>query len=224
MQTFKELVYMVMDELKLYSDDTSFTEDHIIFLLTKYRAFLLKQRYYDIRKVIPESNYQDICLELEEIPIIDGISDNGGVSLRSIEKVPLLLTFGIKRVYTDSYYKGEITYITKDRMRYTGYNKYLYNIVYCSISSDERLHFKFSDEEFKSVRNIHLYGLFQDCAQASEFQCDKECDLLDRVFPIEDSLVQPLIELTVKELAGAEYRPEDKQNDANDNLSEVNVK
>ena len=33
MQTFRELVYMVMDELKLYSDDSNFTEDHIIMLL-----------------------------------------------------------------------------------------------------------------------------------------------------------------------------------------------
>ena len=48
MQTFRELVYMVMDELKLYSDDSNFTEDHIIMLLVKYRAFLLKQQYQKV--------------------------------------------------------------------------------------------------------------------------------------------------------------------------------
>jgi hypothetical protein len=42
MSTFRDIVYMIMDELKLSSDDSYYTEDHIIFLISKYRAFLLK--------------------------------------------------------------------------------------------------------------------------------------------------------------------------------------
>lgn len=224
MQTFRELVYMVMDEVKLYSDDSNFTEDHIIFLLTKYRAFLLKQRYSDIRKIIPESNYQDICLELVEVPEVGDIANEGDILLKSKDKVPFLMTIGLKRVYTDSYYKGEITFISKNRMRYTGYNKYLTNIVYCSVGSDGHLYFKFNNKEFLKAGNIHLYGIFQDCAEASEFQCNKENELLDRDFPLEDTLISNIIELTVKELLGAEYRPEDKQNNASDDLSGIVTK
>ena len=40
MRTYRQLIYLVLDELKLMSDDSSFTEDHIIFLLSKYRAFI----------------------------------------------------------------------------------------------------------------------------------------------------------------------------------------
>ena len=40
--TYRELVYLVLDELKLVSDDSSFTEDHVIYLLDRYRPFLLK--------------------------------------------------------------------------------------------------------------------------------------------------------------------------------------
>lgn len=224
MQTFREMVYMVLDELKAYSDDSNFTEDHIILLLVKYRTFLLKQRYSDIRKVIPESNYQDICLELVEVPSIPGIPNDNSLFLKSKEKIPFPMPIGLKRVYTDSYYKGEITYITKDRMRYTGYNKYLSNIVYCSLGPDDYLYFKYSNDEFSETKNVHLYGLFQDCAKASELQCNKEKDLLDRDFPLEDNLVPDVISLTLKEILGAQYRPEDKQNDASDNLSEVNIK
>jgi hypothetical protein len=39
----KEIVYMVMDLLKGFSDDLSFTEDHVVFLCKKYRAFLIKK-------------------------------------------------------------------------------------------------------------------------------------------------------------------------------------
>lgn len=43
MNTYKEMIYMVLDELHGYSDDFSYTEDHVAFLLDKYRAFILKR-------------------------------------------------------------------------------------------------------------------------------------------------------------------------------------
>ena len=81
MSKYRELVYMVLDELKLSSDDSYFTEDHIIFLLGKYRTLLLKQRYSDIKKPIPESNYQTICLNLVRVPAISGEPCEGGLYL-----------------------------------------------------------------------------------------------------------------------------------------------
>ena len=55
--TYREIVYACLDILKLTSDDSLYTEDHIIFLANKARTLLLKQRYSDIKKRIPESNY-----------------------------------------------------------------------------------------------------------------------------------------------------------------------
>ena len=42
MSTYREITSMIMDEVKTISDDSQFTEDHILFLLDKYRAFLLR--------------------------------------------------------------------------------------------------------------------------------------------------------------------------------------
>ena len=66
MSTIREITYLILDELKLSSDDSTFTENHIIYLINNYRALLLKQRYSDIKKNIPSSNYIEICLEMEE--------------------------------------------------------------------------------------------------------------------------------------------------------------
>ena len=71
-----------------------------------------------------------------------------------------------------------------------------------------------------------MTGIFEDSKAASELQCPDEndnivCDILDREFPIESALVPPLIELVVKELLGAEYRPEDSNNDSSDDLSNL---
>ena len=226
MSTYKELIYMCLDELKLYSDDASYTEEHVMFLLDKYRAFLLKQRYSDVKKQIPESNYQTICLDLIEVPAISGKPCEGGSYLRSKEKIPFLMKIGNPKVYPVDYYQGEITYVSRERMRYVGYNKYLKNIIYASLGPDNYLYFKSFNPQFLYLEKVRITGIFEDTLAASELQCpDKNgnivCDVLDREFPIEDSLVPPMTELVVKELLGAEYRPKDESNDANDALASL---
>ena len=223
MSTYRELVYLTLDELKLSSDDSQYTEDHIIFLLSKYRAFLLKQRYSDIKKQMPESNYQTICLDLMEVPAICGEECEGGTYLRSISKVPYLMLSGIPRVYPVDYYKGNISFVSRDRMRYVGFNKYLGNIIYCSIAPDSHLYFKSLNPQFLYLQRVKFTGIFQDCIQASDMECSEGetpiCNVIDKVFPIEDALIPPLIELVVKELTGALYRPDDDINNAKDDLS-----
>lgn len=220
---WKEAIYMVLDELKLQSDDAIYTEEHIMFILNKYRTFLLKQRYSDIKKQIPESNYQTICLDLVEVPAISGEPCEGGPYLRSKEKIPFLMKIGNPMVYPLDYYQGDITYISRERMRYIGYNKYLKNIIYASIGPDNYLYLKSSNPQYLYLEKIKVTGIFEDAIAASDLQCpdDAECDILDRVFPIEDALVPPMIELVVKEILNAEYRPEDSDNDASDDLSNL---
>lgn len=227
MSTYRELVYLCLDELKLYSDDAVFTEDHIIFLLNKYRAFILKQRYSDIKKQIPESNYQTICLDLIQVPAIAGEPCEGGTYLRSKDKIPFLMKLGNPSIYPIDYYQGDITIVSRDRMRYIGYNKYLKNIIYASIAPDNYIYFKSYNPQYLYLEKVKMTGMFEDPQKAFELQCEGEepsCDILDAIFPIEEALIPPMVELIVKELLGAEYRPEDKKNDATDNLSEVTVK
>lgn len=224
MSTYRELTYMVLDELKLSSDDAQFTEDHVMFLLDNYRTFLLKQRYSDIKKYIPESNYQTICLDLIQVPAICGEPCEGETYLRSKEKIPFLMQIGTPRVYPTDYYQGEITYISRDRMRYIGYNKYLQNIIYCSLGPDNYLYFKSSNPQYLYLEKVRFTGIFQNSIEASNLQCPDDsgrtvCDPMDRVFPIESALVPPLIELVVKELGGSVYKPEDEENNAKDDLA-----
>lgn len=227
MSTYREIVYMINDELKLSSDDAYFTEDHLIFLTSKYRAFLLKQRYSDIKKFIPESNFSTICLDLIEVPAISGEPCEGGVYLRTTVKIPYMMGIKQPRVYPIDYYQGEITYVNRDRMKYMGYNKYLTNIIYCSLGPDNYLYFKANNPQFLYLEKVRITALFENAEETFGLQCDKDgniCELLDAEFPLEASLVPPLLELVVKELRGSEYMPEDKENNANDDLSDINSK
>ena len=136
------------------------------------------------------------------------------------------MKIGIPRVYPIDYYQGEITYVSRERMRYVGYNKYLKNIIYASLGPDNYLYFKSFNPQYLYLEKVRMTGIFEDSKAASELQCPDEndnivCDILDREFPIESALVPPLIELVVKELLGAEYRPEDSNNDSSDDLSNL---
>lgn len=230
MSTYREIVYMVLDQLKLSVEDSYFTEEHVIFLISNYRNFLLKQRYSDIKKQIPENNYQTICLDLVQISGMPSDYCDEDIYLRSKDKVPFLMQVGSPRVYPISdYYKGDISYVNRDRMRFTGYNKYLNNIIYASISPDNYLYLKSNNPQFLHLSKVKFTGIFQDTIQASNLECVpceednislSNCDILDKQFPIENALIPPLIELVVKELSISVYRPEDNENNSRDDLQD----
>ena len=224
MAKYKEIVSMVLDMLKVTSDDSTYTEEHIIFLAGRYRSFLLKQKYaQDLKKQIPESNYQTLCLELEKTEAIDGLPCIGGYYLRTTEEVPTMLPFGVTRLYTSgSYYNGEITFVTKDRFKYVGNNKWMQNIIYATLDPDGRIYFNSSNPQFLYLKEARLQGIFESAEEAAELECDSEageCDILEKDFPLEDALIAPMLELILKELSPSVGLPEDKQNDANDGLS-----
>ena len=222
MKTYRQLVYIVLDELKLMSDDSSFTEDHVIFLLDKYRAFLLKQRYSDIKKEVPLDNYQTICLDLEEHEGIAGLPCEG-VYLRSTNKVPDTLKIGHPRIYSEDYFNGEITFVSRERFRYVGHNEWLKNIIYATRDPESYLYLSSMNPQFYYLEKVKFTGVFSDAEEASKLECEQadSCDILDKDFPIEDALISPLVELVLKELSGSIYKPQDDMNNAKDDLSDL---
>lgn len=228
MSTYREIVYMCLDELKSISDDAYYTQDHIIFLADKYRALLLKKNYTDIKKSVPESDYQTICLDLERVQGIEG-DPCSGTYLRSTEKIPNMLPVGTPKLSSLNFLSGEFTFVNRERMKYVGHNKYLKNIIYGTIGPDFKLYLSSSNHQYQYLDKIEFSGVFEDSAKASELACndaDKstECDPLDNRYPLEEALIPLVIELTVKELSGAAYKPEDEANNAKDDLSGLAAK
>lgn len=222
---YKEIVYLILDEMKLTNDDSVINENHIVFLASKYRNMILKQRYSDIKKPIPESNYQTICLDLQKSNNIEGVPC-AGTMLKSVQQIPNLMKIGVQRVYPQNYYLGEITYISRDRMKYVGYNPSLQNIIYASLGPDNHIYLKSSNPQFLNLQKVSFTGIFDDAEAAALLKCNNSevnCDILDMDFPLEAALVPDVISLVVKELLSAEYRPEDLQNDNQDNLSDISA-
>ena len=223
MATFRELAYLVNDELKLFSNDSLFTIEHHMFLLEKFRALLLERKYKDIRRgEIPHANYQTLCLDLIEVPAIPG-TDCFGSYLRSTEKIPSLLNIGMKRVYPVDYFNSEyFTWVSKERMQFVGNNKWLKNIIYVTKGVDDYLYLKSSNPQFLYLKQIKLDAVFQNMKDAHALSCDKEnsnCDILDSEFPLEEAMVGPLVQMVVQEFNGQRYMPTDKDNNNSDDMA-----
>lgn len=230
----KEIVYMVLDLAKAATSDDSFwTEDHVIFLLKKYRSFLIKkeqEKQKATTDIASEFEYQQICLDLEKVPAIDGEPCAGGYYLRTTKKIPKILEDNQPRVYPIDFYQGiNISYIPRDRMRYVGTNKFLQNIIYVSLGPDLHLYLNSNNPQFLYLKKLRMSAVFEDFDEMSSYLCNDDgdsmaCGVMDEVFPIREYLVPTLMELVVKELTSAKYQPVDEHNNAADDMSKVSTK
>lgn len=230
----KEIVYMVLDLAKAAtSDDSYFNEDHVIFLLKKYRSFLIKkeqEKQKATTDIASEFEYQQICLDLEKVPAVDGEPCTGGYYLRTTKKIPKILEDNQPRVYPIDFYQGiNISYVPRDRMRYVGTNKFLQNIIYVSLGPDLHLYLNSSNPQFLYLKKLRMSAVFEDFDEISSYLCDDDgnsmaCDVLNEEFPIREYLVPTLMELVVKELTSAKYQPVDDKNNASDDMSKVSTK
>ena len=221
--TLRELVFMCMDEVKLHSDDSFYTEDHLVFLLNKYRSFVLKKELEKENKQLSSSNGQTICLDLIEIR--DENNPCGESMLRTEQKIPNLVNDCKVSLYPVNYFEGDhIIYTTMERMRYTTYNKWTKNLIYAAKGPDDYLYIKSSNPQYLYLEKLRMKAIFEDFESAAQYACDEDgeklqCDILDMKFPIENALVPIVTELVIKELLGVKYQPRDTHNNAADDAS-----
>ena len=230
MTTYREAIYMCNDLLKGMSDDFTYTEEHIAYLLDKFRALLLKQRYgSDPKKHVPYSNYQtlEISLKTPETPIRP---------IKSNNKIPYMLQLGIPRITENDseYYDVEWEFISRERLPFVGKNKYLKKICYAAINEDSDLvtpnkenYWTTIGEEtfYTGPTKLYLTGIFENPREVTDEtsfgESSTDTHEWDKNIPIEESLITTLIELVVKEIAGSTYRPNDIQNNNVDDNADM---
>ena len=229
----KEIVYSILDLCKASgSDDSYVTEELVLFLCKKYRAFLLKKEEEKNKyatDIASEFEYQQICIDLEKIAALDGSACTGGYYLKSTKPIPKILEGTTPKIYATDYFQGtNISLVPKEKMRYIGNNKYLQNMIYASIGTDFHLYVNSANPQFYYLKKLRMSAIFEDPEEAAKLTCpsdgsteDTTCDPFEMEFPIREYLVPMLIELVVKQISGTAYRPEDTKNNASDDLSKV---
>lgn len=224
MTTYREVVYMVLDELKLQSDDTNYTTDHIVFLANKTRALLLPTMIKSGLLQISEALMQELCLDMIPTDKLPG-SPCMGKMLVSTESIPLIMPLGdlniITKLYHPDYPFIEFTFIDFSRAKHVGRNKYLETINYVTILPDLRLAVISNNPQTLYLKNLRIKAIFNDPTAALELSCDKDdvCDSLDMSFPGDDILVAAVVKQLVQDLSSVAYLPKDVINNSTDDTS-----
>lgn len=222
--TYREIVYSIIDKIKLISRDKTLEEDHVIFEINSVRALLLKQKYSDARKIIDNSNYQNLPLDVSPTTRIN----NNIVTLKSSIVCPELLS-----LYNNPYFLANNSllalmhthYVNSYDFVYTGYNRWLMNVTYFTILADNKLYLKSPNSQLIHLDKVELIGIFENPIQVERIKNPElptnTVDKLDYTFPLEAGLITQLVDIVTKNLTGAMYAPEDKINNGNDEMSEI---
>ena len=224
--TLRELVYITLDELKIASDDSFFNENHVTFLLNKWRAKILKQEHESKKKQLAESTYQTICLDLEDDNPLGLDINCGEFFRRSIQKVPVVMPgVGDPIISSGSVFSNDrVVYVSRQRMRFVGYNRWLKNIIYAALGEDSKLYLSSKNSQFRYLEKVQFTAVFEDAEKAMELSCNKNtdsCNILDQEYPFESYLVPVLVYQVVKELLGPKYQPVDSINNDSDDLASL---
>lgn len=244
MTTYGQMIYYCLDMVKAFSDDTSVTEEHVMFLLDKYRALTLRQAYDNGKAKnsinISSDNYQlipidrlvlvrpqDLEANIYSDDGLDYIMENSDTHYKSNYKysedieIPSILPGVAPKVYITDLFKSVATYVDNDRFEYTNWHKYLKNFIYATIGTDRHLYLKSGNvERLERVSRVNLYAIFENPSDVYALT-DPDKDIYDCGFPVEESLIPNVLALCVKDILGAAYRPYDKYNNADDDLANI---
>lgn len=226
MYTYNHVVYMILDYLKIASDDAYYTHDHVIFLLNKYRAYVLKNKYDNSSDTPSDTNYQTMHIELEEKDRIEGQGCSGSY-LVSKGTLPDSLDIGSPMFAGKDLFQGDISFVTPIRFKYVGFNKWMRNITYATFEGG-KVYMKSCNPLAYYLKEGTYRDIFTDPLEAAalsgEYDVDDNgelCDPLEVEFPLEDNLLPLVMQYVVKELSGASYKPRDTENNADDDLSKL---
>ena len=213
MSTYREVIYMVLDQVKMKVDDNHLEPDHIVSIINKYRASLLKNKYGgQVKKVIPPAYYQTLTIEVDpntkkSLRKLPKLLDIDGMNFTtSIDAVNVLNTF-------------KITLVSPDRFQYLGHNRYLSTILYGTITLDNYFKVRYSG----TIPSTFLIsGLLENPMDIIEFSGLEIADPLDLEFPMDEGLMMDLMAATLKEVAGIRIFPEIDKNNAREELLNSN--
>ena len=223
MATYRELIFMCLDQVKQRSDDSFFTEEHVRFLLDTFRKYLLKQQELQKKEEITDNNYQTICLDLEVTNLLADVPCAGKM-LKSKNKIPMLANIGSVYVYPTSYFLNELVFVTREKFIYAGSQKWTRNFIFVTTDPDGYLYFKSGNPQHYYLDSVRMSAIFDDTEEAAKMSCEakeKKCEWLDTTYPIDGYLLSSLIENVVGVLTNKLTIPEDTSNNANDDVTDL---
>lgn len=233
MSTFREVVYMVLDQNKLSNDDSYVEPEHVLYIISKLRAYLLTSKYQKMKSQLSNANLQTVIMTME--PLSDNTCCNNNMYVaRSVEKIPNLLLLNNYEGYIKvnpniSCDMDNFNYVDSARFSSVGYNRWIPNQIYVTVGDDNYLYVKSKDLDILDLEELKVTAVFEDAEKAAKLtvvhnECDESdvpCDVMDMEFPLEEGLITLLIDQAANVIYSTMSKPQDIKNSANDELSSI---
>ena len=173
--TKNELIYTVYEQLKVTSDDNELSREFVSSLIDSSRATLIKQVYGSKGWNIPIEIKQELCIGLEPVSNIDGLTCFGRI-LRTKEKVPAGISIkgaegAILAVRTYDRKKLNVNIVPIERFPVLGHNPYTAGMLYAAIDVDSRLYFTSGSNKHMMMEAIKVEGVYQYPSIALDLEC-----------------------------------------------------
>jgi hypothetical protein len=214
-----ELIYNVREKLKLNSDDNDTSNEFIAHLIDVKRVKILKQRLAKTPWRAPIEFKQELCMDLEVVNNVNGMScfgqilrtkiplpnlirlrgGNAGVTVRRSDKTALLIDL-----------------VDLSRLPFVGNGQFLSQLVYAAFDYDNRLYLVSNQSKHLLMESIQVGAMFEDVETAGDYECgvDSTCDTWERQYPLDVSIIDDVIGLVVQDLSRSINIPKDDNNDA----------
>lgn len=215
MITLRHLIFDVRNRLKLYSDDSTITNQYLEYLINTERTKLARQRISNAQRDIPREYKQELYLNMEVNTDVLGVE-----LLISTDTIPKLLNStsidSVTTITGDANVIRRFNMVSYSRLPYVGVSAHLNTLVYGAISDEDRLILKSGNSNAKLINVIRLRGVFSDVKEAMKLSegYDENIDYWDVEYPIDPAIIPDLINSIVSQLINRFKIPEDKINDA----------
>ena len=217
-----ELIYNVKEKLKLTKDDEKITDEFISHLIDVKRVKVLKQRLDSNPWRAPIEFKQELCLDLEPVDKVSGMSCFGNI-LRTVNPLPNLIRFrggnnGIT-VRRPDRTAMLIDLVDLSRLPFVGGSQFVSQIVYAAFDFDNRLYLVSNQNKHLLMKSVQVAGIYEDVEAAGDLECDLDqtCDVWERNYPLDVGMIDDVINMVVQDLGRTLPLPEDNINDAADN-------
>ena len=163
---------------------------------------------------MPYSNYQNVEVTFNNTAEYKKI-------IKSDNTIPNMLQLGIPRITTpdEYYYNYRFELTSRERLPFTGNNKFTSMINYCAINEDNHILYATKESQWGEDGTVNpnsfiITAIFENPREV-------ESTDLDSNIPLEETLITTLIEMVVKELAGSMYIPTDNVNNNRDDKADL---
>lgn len=238
--TKRNIIYTVMEKLKIESDDNDISSDLISSMIDSTRAMLVKQFYSEKGWNIPVEIKQEICLALTPVDNVNGASCFGSTS-RSVESLPKGISLkgvdgGMLRVKTYDRKNIQLNIVPMERIPFVGQDQFTSGLLYCAIDIDRKIYFASGNRKLMGLEVVKVDGVYESPEDAFNMRCIEygstgnyntktdieivQPDNWDEEYPMELSMQDIVIETIMKSLLQTIALPADTTNDSTNDRSE----